>query len=127
MTMKNLVEEVLTLLNQLKSKLKIINWWSFKKIARIIIQIKLLNKIKVLKLGCQKHFTKLQKMKNPQSKLKPIKVGKQSVTTYCFGCKDYTKNVRPQEVKMTNKALREKSQRVVCWSNKSRFLKQKIN
>ena len=53
-------------------------------------------------------------MKNPQSKLKPIKVGKQSGTTYCSGCKDYTKNVRPQEVKMTNKALREKSQSVVC-------------
>ena len=44
-----------------------------------------------------------------------------------FGCKDYTKNVRPQEVKMTNKALTEKSQSVVCRSNKSRFLKQKIN
>ena len=115
------------MLNQLKTKLKIINWWSFKKIARIRIQIKFLNKIKGLKLGCQKHFTKLQKRKNPQSKLKPIKVGKQSGTMYCFGCKDYTKNFRPQEVKMTNKALREKSQRVVCRSDKSRFLKQKIN
>ena len=39
-------------------------------------------------------------MKNTQSKIKPIKVGKQSGTTYCFGCKDYTKNFRPQEVKM---------------------------
>ena len=115
------------MLNQLKTKLKIINWWSFKKVARIRIQIKFLNKIKGLKLGCQKHFTKLQTRKNPQSKLKPIKVGKQSGTTYCFGCKDYTKNFRPQEVKMTNKALREKSQSVVCRSDKSRFLKQKIN
>ena len=51
-------------------------------------------------MGCQKHFTKLQKMKNTQSKIKPIKIGKQSGTTYCFGCKDYTKNFRPQEVKM---------------------------
>ena len=42
-------------------------------------------------------------MKNTQSKIKPIKIGKQSGTTYCFGCKDYTKNFRPQEVKMTNK------------------------
>ena len=64
-------------------------------------------------------------MKNTQSKIKPIKIGKQSGTTYCFGCKDYTKNFRPQEVKMTNKVLREKSHCVVCRSNKSRFLKQK--
>ena len=88
------------MLNQLKNKLKIINWWSFKKIARIRVQIELLNKIKVLKLDCQKHFNKLQKMKNTQSNTKPIKVGKQSGTTYYFGCKDYTKNSRPQEVKL---------------------------
>ena len=74
-----------------------------------------------------KTFTKLQKMKNTISKIKATKIGKQSGTTYCFGCKDYTKNFRPQEVKMTNKALREKSQSVVCRSDKSRFLKQKIN
>ena len=48
-------------------------------------------------------------MKNMQSKIKPIKIGKQSGTTYCFGCKDYMKNFRPQEVNMTNKVLREKS------------------
>ena len=64
-------------------------------------------------------------MKNTQSKIKPIKIGKQSGTTYCFGCKDYTKNFRPEKVKMTNKVLREKSHCVVCRSNKSRFLKQK--
>ena len=69
----------------------------------------------------------MQNIKNPQSKIKPIKIGKQSGTTYCFGCKDYTKNFRPQEVKMTNKVLREKSHWVVCRSNTSRFLKQKIN
>ena len=66
-------------------------------------------------------------MKNTQSKIKPIKIGKQSGTTHCFGCKDYTQNFRPQEVKMTNKLLREKSQCVVCRSNKPSFLKQKIN
>ena len=66
-------------------------------------------------------------MKNTKSKIKPIKIGKISGTTYCFGCKDYTKNFRPQEVKMINKVPREKSHCVVCWSNKSRFLKQKIN
>ena len=76
-------------------------------------------------MGCQKHFTKLQKMKNTKSEIKPIKIGKQPGTTYCFGCKDYTQNFRPEKVKMTNKVLREKSQCVVCQSNQSRFLKQK--
>ena len=45
-------------------------------------------------------------MKNIQSKIKPLKVGKQSRTMYCFGCKDYTKNFRPEKVKMTNKVLK---------------------
>ena len=53
-------------------------------------------------------------MKNTKSKIKPIKTGKQSGTTNCVGCKDYTKNYRPQEVKMTNKVLREKSDCAVC-------------
>ena len=44
-------------------------------------------------------------------------------TTYCFGCKDF----RPENVEMINKILREKSHCVVWQSNKSRFLKQKIN
>ena len=64
-------------------------------------------------------------MKNTQSKIKPINIGKQSGTMHCFRHKDYTQNFRPQEVKMTNKVLREKSHCVVCRSNKSRFLKQK--
>ena len=46
---------------------------------------------------------------------------------YCLGCKDFTYDFRPQEVKMTNKVLRKKSNFVVCWSNKSRLLKQKHN
>ena len=76
-------------------------------------------------------------MKNAKSKIKPIKIGKRLGATikigkrlgatYCFWCKDFTHNFRPQEVKMTNKVLREKSHCVVCRSNKSRFLKQKIN
>ena len=52
-------------------------------------------------------------MKNAKSKIKTIKIGKQSGATYCFGCKDYTKNFRPQEVKMANKILREKSHCIV--------------
>ena len=81
----------------------------------------------MFKMGCQKHFTKLQKMKNTQSKIKLIKIGKQSGTMYCFGCKDYTQNFRTGKVKMTDKVLRRKSHCVVCRSNKSRFVKQKIN
>ena len=66
-------------------------------------------------------------MKNTQSKIKPMKTGKEIETTYCLGCKDYTHKFKPQEVKMTNKVLREKSNCAVCRSSKSRFLKQKHN
>ena len=66
-------------------------------------------------------------MKNSLSEIKPIKIEKQPGTTYCLGCKDYTQNFRPGKVKMTNKVLGEKPHCVVCRSNKSRFLKQKIN
>ena len=48
-------------------------------------------------------------MKNTQLKIKPIKTGKELETTCCLGCKDFTHNFRLQEVKMTNKVLREKS------------------
>ena len=65
-------------------------------------------------------------MKNTQLKIKPIKLRKKPGTTYYLGCKDYTDNFKPQEIKMTNKVLREKSNCVVCRSSKSRFLKQKI-
>ena len=65
-------------------------------------------------MGCQKHFTKLQKMQNTKSEIKPIKIGKRSGTTYCFGCKDCTQNDRLQKVKMTNEIFREKSHCFVC-------------
>ena len=48
----------------------------------------------------------LQIMKNTQSEIKPIKMGKRPETTYCLGCKDFTHNFRPQQVKMTNKVIR---------------------
>ena len=32
-------------------------------------------------------------MKNTQSKVKAIKIGKQPGKTYCFGCKDYAKKI----------------------------------
>ena len=66
-------------------------------------------------------------MKNTQSKTKSIKIEKKPGTTYCLECKDYTQNFRPEKVKMINKILRKKSHCVACRSNKSRFLKQKIN
>ena len=47
-------------------------------------------------------------MENTRSKIKPIKTGKELGTTYCLECKDYAHNFRPQEVKITNKALRKK-------------------
>ena len=62
-------------------------------------------------------------MKNAKSKIKAIKLGKRLGTTYCLGCKDYTHNFMPQEVKMTNKVLKEKSNCIICQSNKSKFLK----
>ena len=64
-------------------------------------------------MGCQKHFAKLQKMKNTKSKIKPIKIGEQPEFL-----------ARKSE---NNKVLREKSRCVICRSNKSGVLKQKIN
>ena len=46
-------------------------------------------------------------MKNTQSKIKPTKTGKEIGATYCLGCKNYTHNFKLQEVKITNKVLRE--------------------
>ena len=72
-------------------------------------------------MGCLKNTARLQRMKKTQSKIKPIKTGKDIRPTYCLGCKDF----RPQGVKMTNKVLREKSNCFVCRSSNSGFLKQK--
>ena len=83
--------------------------------------------MKVFKMDCQNFFTKLRKMKKTQSKKKTNGNWKRPGITYGLGCKDFTHNSRPQEVKLTNKVLREKSNCVVCRSDKSRFLKQKHN
>ena len=72
-------------------------------------------------------FCQITKNETTQSKLKAIKTGKELGTTYCFGCEDFTHNFNSQEVKMTNKVLKEKSNCVFCRSSKSRFLKQKHN
>ena len=60
-------------------------------------------------MDCQNYFAKLQKMKNTQSTIKPIKIGLQCGTTYCFGCNNYTQNFRPEKVKMASEVLRQKS------------------
>ena len=52
-------------------------------------------------------------MKNTKSEIKRIKIRKRPGTTYCFGCKDFTQNFRSQEVKLTSKELREKSNCIV--------------
>ena len=64
-------------------------------------------------------------MKNTQLRIKPIKTKIKIGTMYCLGCKDYTHNFEPEEVKMINKVLWKKSNCIVSWSSKWRFLKQK--
>ena len=53
-------------------------------------------------------------MKNKQLEIKPMKIAKRPGATYYLWCKDFTYNFSPQEVKMTNKVFREKSDCVVC-------------
>ena len=72
-------------------------------------------------------FYQITKNEYYKIKTKSNKNWKKLGTTYCLGCKDFIHNFRPQEVKITNKVLREKSNCVVCRSDKSRFLKQKHN
>ena len=57
-------------------------------------------------------------MKNTQSKIKPIKTGKETEIMYCLGCKDCTNNFKSQKVKITNKILAEKSKCIVCGPKK---------
>ena len=45
------------------------------------------NKNKVLKINCQKHTARLQKMKNTQSEIKPIKIGKSLEQRIVLGVK----------------------------------------
>ena len=54
-------------------------------------------------------------MKNTQSKIKPIKTGREIGTTYCLGCKVYPDNVKRKEIKMTNKVLKEKSSKSISY------------
>ena len=81
----------------------------------------------MFKTDCQKNTTHNIRFEKRVIKNKTDKNWEKNETTYCLGCKDYTDNFKPQEIKMTNKGLREKSNCVVYRSSKSRFLKQKHN
>ena len=61
-----------------------------------------------------KHIKYFVKHEKYAIKIKTDRNWKRLGTTYCFGCKDFTHNFRREEVKMTNKVLREKSHCVVC-------------
>ena len=74
-------------------------------------------------MGRQENIT----IKKHAVEIKPIKTREEIRTRYCLCCKDYNHDFRPEEVKMTNKVLREKSSCVVCRSSKSRFLKENHN
>ena len=81
----------------------------------------------MFKMDCQKSTTHNMRHEKCAIENKTDKIWEKIGTTYCLECKDYTDNFKTQEIKMTNKVLREKSNRVVCRSSKSRFLKQKNN
>ena len=68
---------------------------AINKIAEDFEKLVAVTKLKELKRYA-KSITKLQKMKNTQSTIKPIKIGEQSGSTYSFGCKDFTHNFRPE-------------------------------
>ena len=58
-------------------------------------------KLKELKQYIKNILLNYKKWKT-QSKIKPIKVGKLSGTTYCFGCKDYMKDLTVLFVDLIN-------------------------
>ena len=68
----------------------------------------------MFKMDCQNHNTLNIRHEKRTIKNKANKNWKEVGTLYCLGCKDYTDNFKPQEIKMVSKALREKSNCVVC-------------
>ena len=91
---------MLTLLNQLKKNKKTLIDDLSKRLLEL--EFKSNHSItfnKVFKMGCQKYFTKLKKIKSTQSEIKPIlKIGKGPGATYCLAQKDFAYNFMPQEV-----------------------------
>ena len=47
--------------------------------------------------------------------------------SYCLACREHAGNIGSKRVTMTNKVIRDKSRCAQCFSDKSRFMKQKLN
>ena len=47
--------------------------------------------------------------------------------SYCLACRKHANNTGSRKVTMTNKVIRGKSRCAQCFSDKSRFMKQKLN
>ena len=47
--------------------------------------------------------------------------------TYCLACRKHANNVGSKKATMANKVIRDKSRSAKCLSDKSRFMKQKLN
>ena len=50
-----------------------------------------------------------------------------NLKTYCLACREHTDKIGLRKVTMTNKVFRDKSRYSECLSDKSRFMKQKLN
>ena len=49
------------------------------------------------------------------------------LTTYCLACRKHTNNIGSRKVTMANKVVRDKSLCCECFSDKSRYFRQKHN
>ena len=47
--------------------------------------------------------------------------------TYCLACRKHTNNIASRKLTMANIVIRDKSRCGECLSNKSIFMKQKVN
>ena len=56
-------------------------------------------KPKIGNIFMNEEIRKKEGKESDSSKIKPFKSGKKVGATYCLGCKDYTHNFKPQEIK----------------------------
>ena len=56
-------------------------------------------KPKIGNIFMNEEIRKKEGNESDSSKIKPFKSGKKVGATYCLGCKDYTHNFKPQEIK----------------------------
>ena len=52
---------------------------------------------------------------------------KMKLRTYCLACRKHTNHIASRKVTMTNEVIRDKSRCRECLSDKSRFMKRKLN